>query len=117
MVVHDLDVHGARGAFRPLETDPPLVVDADAVLAFAVAFEPFQAVPGQRAKVLERDGRLQTVEPQLGLVFDARKGFDPLAGGEVPGAFVPVADDHDSKHTMWLCITSSITTPTGPNNR
>jgi hypothetical protein len=37
VVVHDLDVFGADR--RPGETDPELVVDADAVLAGPISFE------------------------------------------------------------------------------
>ena len=35
MIVHDFNVARADGTLRPLETDAPLIVDANAVLATA----------------------------------------------------------------------------------
>ena len=37
MVVDNFHVVRARASFRPLETDPPLIVDPDAPLSFAAA--------------------------------------------------------------------------------
>jgi len=42
VVVHDFDVRGSALPLRPFETDPPLHIDADAVLALAVAFHCLQ---------------------------------------------------------------------------
>jgi len=42
MVVDDLDVKGVTAP--PLETDPPLLVDADALLALAIAFQGLELV-------------------------------------------------------------------------
>jgi hypothetical protein len=50
VVVDNLYFFGAR--VRPHKADPVLIVDADAVLAFPVAFECFQAVAGDRRKSL-----------------------------------------------------------------
>ena len=46
MVIHDLHFGRARTSLRPLEADPPLVVDADAPLPFAPALECLQTVTG-----------------------------------------------------------------------
>jgi len=51
VVVHDLDV--VRIAAVPSEADPPLVVDPDAVLACAIAAQPFQAVSRRHAKIVQ----------------------------------------------------------------
>jgi len=42
MVIHDFYISGFAG--RPLETDAPLVIDADAILPCAVAFHFFEPV-------------------------------------------------------------------------
>jgi hypothetical protein len=36
VIVNDLDTPRSWGLVRPLETNPPLVVDPDTILAFAV---------------------------------------------------------------------------------
>jgi len=37
--------HNAKGvAIFPIKTDSPLIIDSDAVLAFPIAMQPFQAI-------------------------------------------------------------------------
>ena len=38
---------------RPLKTNPPLIVDADAVLAFAISLQPLKTVAGQGSQILQ----------------------------------------------------------------
>lgn len=52
MVIHDLNV--VRVAVSPPETDPPLVVDPNAVLTFPVSCQFFQPIPGWDSQVLDR---------------------------------------------------------------
>ena len=66
MVIDNLHVRRAGRTFPPFEANPPAVVDADAVLALSVSFQPFKTVAGQHRKVFEHDGRFQPV--QRGLV-------------------------------------------------
>jgi len=89
VVIDNFNIYRARRSGRPFKAYPPLVVDADTVLAFAVAPQRFEAVAGQRRKVLEARGRFQTVELQTGGPLYAGKGFDPFAGGEDRGPLVP----------------------------
>ena len=51
MVVNNFN--GVRSVCLPTETDTPLVVDADGVLAFAVAFEGFQSIAGRNEKLIK----------------------------------------------------------------
>jgi hypothetical protein len=44
VVVHDLNVDRTGRAIRPFEADAPLIVDADAVLSFAIALQCFKPV-------------------------------------------------------------------------
>jgi hypothetical protein len=58
MVINNFHVGWAGCLFGPFKTDPPLVIDADAVLAFSVSFQGFKAVAGQYGKVSKHNGRL-----------------------------------------------------------
>ena len=53
MIVDDLNVDRADRASRPLKTDPPLIVDADAVLALPVTAQGLETVARQCGKVLQ----------------------------------------------------------------
>ncbi len=51
VVIDDFDF---MGSIRfPAETDAPLVIDADGVLAFPVALERFEAITGRDGEVVE----------------------------------------------------------------
>ncbi len=47
MVIDDLNVFGAVSSLRPFETDAPLLINPNAVLASPVAGQGFQPVAGQ----------------------------------------------------------------------
>jgi hypothetical protein len=51
MVINDLDIDRAGRAAGPLKTDPPLVVDADAVLTLPIALERFQPIARQSDEI------------------------------------------------------------------
>jgi hypothetical protein len=57
VVVDDLDV--LRPGRGPPETDPPLVINADAVLASTVTFECLQPVAWWNAKVIQDLGSIR----------------------------------------------------------
>jgi hypothetical protein len=61
MVINNLDIDRAGRAARPFKTDPPLVVDADAVLTLPIALECFQPVAGQSDEILQARRRLQSI--------------------------------------------------------
>lgn len=54
VVVDDFYVVGV--AVTPSETDTPLVVDPDAVLAFAIAFEGFEPIGRRYAQIVQHAG-------------------------------------------------------------
>src|SRR5437870_1863149 len=110
MIVDDLNVDRTDGTFRPLETDPPLVIDPDAVLTLTVPDQHFEPVAGQDGKVPQRHHCLDTVKLQLRGPFDPRECLDPFASGEFPGPFVPIADDHPPR-SRRLRVTSSVVLP------
>lgn len=47
VIIYDLDIAWAARAFRPLETNPPLIIDPDAILALPIAFQRFKPVSRQ----------------------------------------------------------------------
>ena len=94
MIIHDLNLARAGRPFGPREANPPLVIDADAVLTLPVAFERFQPVAGQSCKVFQTRGCIQSVKTKLGLSGKTGKFPDPLAIYEAFGLAIPVADDH-----------------------
>src|SRR6266852_5171311 len=97
MIVNNLYVRWPERAARPLEPNPPLIVNADAVLAFAVADQNFEAIGLQSRQVSKGGGCLQTVELQACGTLKPRKSLDAFAGGEISGPAVPIADNHWSK--------------------
>ncbi len=76
---------------RPAKANAPLVVYADAVLAFSVAVERFEAIAGRRLQEIEGCGRLQLREFS-GRYIDDRvetlrlAGFEELASMQAPEA-------------------------------
>ena len=49
MIVHDFDV--LRVAVLPTETNSPLIIHSNAVLALAIAFQRFEAVSGRDSQL------------------------------------------------------------------
>jgi hypothetical protein len=73
----DLDVLGA--CLGPTEADAELVVDADAVLAGAVALQRFQPVARRHTQVVQPSGDLQLAQPAPRHRFDVREARDAFA--------------------------------------
>src|ERR1700720_3213055 len=94
MIVNNLHVRWSQRPGRPLEANPPLIVNPDAVLALAVADQSFEAIARKNGKVPERCGGLQAVELQASGALKSRKSLDAFAGSEISGPAVPIADNH-----------------------
>jgi hypothetical protein len=82
MVINDFHVFGA--AREPSEAEPPLPVDADAVLALPVAFQRLEAIARLNPQVVEPAGdfelpKLAACDPGAALesahAVAARQGF------------------------------------------
>jgi len=69
VVVDDLDV--GRSGVGPGETDPPLLVDPDAVLSGPVAAEGLKAVAGRHPEILQDLGSVQHHQLPQGDPLDA----------------------------------------------
>ena len=68
MIVDDLDIDRSSGG--PYETNPPLVVDLNAVLARPVGLERFQAVTRRNTKFLQPLGGVEVQESAPGRTLD-----------------------------------------------
>ena len=79
MVIHDFNL--LRVATAPDEANPPLIIDADAVLAGTVAFEGFQPVAWRRKQITQCPRPVQVFELAPGGVLNVRR--------QLAGAFAP----------------------------
>jgi hypothetical protein len=76
MKIHNFDLMGVTVA--PHKTDPPLIIDADAVLTSTIAMEHFQPLAGRRTQVRQLDRGIEHVELPQGRALDIRpEPFDP----------------------------------------
>jgi hypothetical protein len=71
-----------------------LVVDADAVLSFAVTFQGLKPIPWQSRQVAQDVGRFEPVQLEASGAFDSRESFNTFSGGEVGSPLVPETHDH-----------------------
>jgi hypothetical protein len=94
VIVNDFYVGRPGRSVSPLKANPPLVVDADAVLAPAVATQCLELVARQGREVAERSGSFHTVKLEPGGPFKARKRLYTFPGSEVSGSLVAIADYH-----------------------
>lgn len=84
MIVNNFHIQWASSFSKPFEANPPLAIDANAVLALSVPFQRFKTVAGKAARSLSSTARLQAVQLQVGGPFDSRERLYPLAGGKIP---------------------------------
>src|SRR5258708_25079023 len=94
VVIDNFNIRRPRLAFRPFKAYPPLVVDADAVFAFAVALQRLEPIPGQNRKVPDCERRFEPVQLHASGAFDTGESFHAFSGGEVGSPLVPEAHDH-----------------------
>ena len=82
MIVHDLDIVSVP--FAPDETDPVLVVDANRMLAFAVALERFQPVPRRNGQIGQPFHGIEQNQLAAGNAVDAPKQLRRLIVEDLP---------------------------------
>lgn len=68
VIIDDFDVR--RPACCPSETHTNLIVDANAMLPFALAFERFQAIVGRDEQIVQRAGAIEHGQLAHGDGFD-----------------------------------------------
>jgi hypothetical protein len=92
VVIHDLDI--CWTGVGPYEADSPLIVDANAVLPFAVTPQSFQVIPRRRLHEVQGLGRIQLRESPL---CDGQERLEParaLALVKRQGVFALERLDH-----------------------
>jgi hypothetical protein len=57
VVADNFNVGWSRAVIRPFKTNPPLIVDADAVLSFPITGQGLKTIAGQSAEILQASGR------------------------------------------------------------
>ena len=82
MVVHNLDF--MRVLALPAEAKPPLVIEAEAVLALSAASQGFQPVAGWYAQIGQKPGDVQLRKLPQGYPF--QRGREAVGAGTLPQA-------------------------------
>jgi hypothetical protein len=93
-MVYDFNIARPGLAIRPLETNAPLLVDANGILSSAISFERFEPVSWQSAQRIEGQRRVQDRQPPGGLIFKAPKRSDELTLRKLLRLLVSIAQDH-----------------------
>jgi len=71
MVVDDFDIPGI--SIAPSEADPPLIIDAYAMLPLPGSFQFFEMVPGRNLQVVEAHGGMDLQEFSQGDTLNGRR--------------------------------------------
>ena len=79
------DFHVVRIAVTPAEADAPLVIDPNAVLSFAFAFERLQPVCRGNTQIVERGRGIEHAQLAPGDLLD--RGRQPARGRARPDPF------------------------------
>jgi len=73
MVIGDLDMEGPVNRIRPLEAYPPLLVDANTELPFAISAQRLKTIARQPQQIVPANRRFQNVQAAFGLVLESLK--------------------------------------------
>lgn len=95
MIVNDFDL--IRVAATPLKTEPPLIINANAMLAFAISHQGFQAVSGWTGHILQHGSAIQLPQLSLRDSLNRPKPHDSLAVMKAFGVLTAETQDHTLK--------------------
>jgi hypothetical protein len=90
--IHDLDIF--RTHRSPSKADPPLIIDADAVLANSVALERFQTVSRWNPQIFEAACDLELSQFAAGYRSDVDEPADALTAGKCFSSCASERNDH-----------------------
>ena len=79
MIVYNLHGRGTEDSSWPAKADPPLIVDADTILACSVAPQRLKAVAPESAQVIKARCGVEDGESLRGLPREALECADELA--------------------------------------
>jgi hypothetical protein len=92
VVIHDFNFIGVPLA--PRKTNPPLVVDASAVLTLSITFEALQAISWQRRERSEIRRGVEHSEFTKGLALDGLEPANSFSMEEALGISASEGPDH-----------------------
>jgi hypothetical protein len=92
MVIDDLDLVSV--SLTPCEANAPLIVDADAVLAFAVTFQSLQSVARQRRKGAQIGRGVEHIQFSQRLPLDGPEALYRLPVEEALGVWASKGPHH-----------------------
>jgi len=87
------DLNFVRVTLAPLETNAVLIVDANAVLAFAIAAQPLKPVAGRNEKVCQGRSRVQHLQ-------FLERGFAEVRRDALGALFLPLASVSPSRKLL-----------------
>ena len=93
MVVDYFCIFGAIAP--PLETNPPLPIDGNTVLALSVTAKSLQPVTGKSSKVAQGFRGIKYFQPFFTLASKTLKSLYVVAIGKTICLFIPIAPDHN----------------------
>lgn len=88
-------------AFTPLEADPPLAIDAYAVLPGALALQRLQTITGRCAQIFKAHRCVQKQELAPGDPFHCPETRHVLTGQQALHIAVPAMSDHGCNYTAY----------------
>jgi hypothetical protein len=102
VVIDDFYLVGA--AVAPDETDSPLLVNSNAVLAVTISFELLQTVPGETHQIVQLLGRIQHLQLLQGSPLDLGRKSSRSFFAEYSSRF-PTAEslDHAASVADGIC--------------
>jgi hypothetical protein len=86
------------------KTDPPLVIDANAVLAVAITVEGFQPVAAKCSEVSQAACGFKAIKSYLCLSCKTRELSDVIASREAFRLLVSEADNHRWLYTRYYAL-------------
>jgi hypothetical protein len=92
MVVYDFDI--GRSFIRPHEAEPPLIIDSDAILSFAITAKDLESISRNACQRRQRGGGVQHDQPSLGLRGECLEFANSLATEYGARALIPKRADH-----------------------
>src|SRR5215204_7322261 len=94
MIIYDLDVRRTGRPIGPFEADPPLIVDADAMLPLPIALQRLHAIPGKCSEVAQRCRCIEPIEANFSLSRKPGEFLHRVTAGEPLRPSIAIADDH-----------------------
>jgi hypothetical protein len=93
MVIDDLDIE--RVSVLPFEADAPLLINADAVLALAITFQPFELIRRRNHQIAQIAGTVQILQSLARSLLDPtiERSYELTLENRL-GVLAPEGPDH-----------------------